>query len=144
MKWQDYLNRTREIAKKEKSILQSLEIFDDIQKRAARSSLQILIENAIGKAKRILKQYNCPIVPKRSSDAISFLYEVGFFDEGEYRDYIKIIGFRNAMIHDYMDFDETILVDIVKEVKYDKVYKFLLDDVVLSETIQKRIKSFEL
>ena len=51
MKWQEYLDKTKEIAQKEKTILQSLDIFDDIQKRAARSSLQIMIENAIGKAK---------------------------------------------------------------------------------------------
>ncbi len=144
MKWQDYLNRTKEIAEKEKDILQSLDNFDDIQKRVARSSLQIMIENAIGKAKRILKYYDCPIVPKRASDAIVFLYEVGFFDEEEYRDFIKIIGFRNAMIHDYMDFDEEILVDIVKEEKYKKVYDFLLEDVNPSETIRKRIINFEL
>jgi len=62
----------------------------------------------------------------------------------EYRDFIKIIGFRNAMIHDYMDFDEDILVDVVKEEKYKKVYDFLISDVYISDTVQKRIKSFEL
>ena len=144
MKWQEYLDKTKEIAQKEKTILQSLDIFDDIQKRAARSSLQIMIENAIGKAKKILKHYDCPIIPRRSSDAIIFLYEVGFFNEEEYKEFINIIGFRNAMIHDYMDFDEEILINIVKNEKYDVIYNFLTNDVNVNKTVKKRIKNFEM
>ena len=144
MKWQEYLDKTKEIAQKEKTILQSLDIFDDIQKRAARSSLQIMIENAIRKAKKILKHYDCPIIPRRSSDAIIFLYEVGFFNEEEYKEFINIIGFRNAMIHGYMDFDEEILINIVKNEKYDVIYNFLTNDVNVNQTVKKRIKNFEM
>jgi len=144
MKFQDYLDKIKQIAKKEESVLNSLTKFNDIQIRAAKSSLQVLIENMIGKCKRILKYYECPIVPKRSSDALFFLYEVGFFDDETYGEFIKMIGFRNAMIHDYMDFNEEILIKIVKEKKYEKLYNFLLSDVCVGDTIKKRIKSFEL
>ena len=144
MKWQEYLDKTKKIARKEKSILQSLDKFDDIQKRAARSSLQIMIENAIGKAKKILKHYDCPLIPRRSSDAITFLYEVGFFNEEEYKEFIKIIGFRNAMIHDYMDFNEEILINIIKNEKYNVIYAFLINDVNINQTLRKRIANFEL
>ncbi len=118
--------------------------FNDIEIRAARSSLQILIENFIGKAKRILKFYDCPIVPKRATDAIYFLYEVGYFSDEEYGKFIKIIGFRNAMIHDYMEFDDDILIDVVKNRKYMVVYDFLIDDVKMDDVIIKRIKNFEI
>lgn len=144
MKFQDYLNKTKQIAKKEESVLNSLSKFDDIEIRAAKSSLQVLIENMIGKCKRILKYYECPIVPKRSSDALFFLYEVGFFDDETYGEFIKMIGFRNAMIHDYMDFNDDILIKIVKDKKYEKLYNFLVSNVDISDTVQKRIKSFEL
>ncbi len=144
MKFQDYLQKSKNIAIKEINVLNSLKKFDDIEIRAAKSSLQVLIENFIGKCKRILKYHDCPIVPKRSSDALFFLYEVGVFDEEEYGEFLKMIGFRNAMIHDYMDFNEEILIHIVKEKLYLKLYDFLVTDVKLSDTMQKRIRSFEL
>ncbi len=143
MKFQDYLKKSKTIAIKEKKVLEKLEKFDDIEIRAAKSSIQVLIENFIGKCKKILKFYECPIVPKSSSDAIFILYEVGLFEEEEYRDFIRMIGFRNTMIHDYMDFNEDILMQIVKEKRYDKVYNFLVKDLKLSQTIQKRIENFE-
>ncbi len=144
MKFQDYLSKTKQIAQEEKAVLDSLTKFDAIEIRAAKSSLQVLIENLIGKCKRVLKYYECPIVPKRSSDALFFLYEVGFFDDEEYSEFLKMIGFRNAMIHDYMDFNEDILIDIIKKRKYEKLYDFLLSDLHVNDTIQKRIKSYEL
>lgn len=49
--------------------LKSGGILSKIELRAARASLQILIENCIGKACRILKYYNCPLVPQRGRDA---------------------------------------------------------------------------
>ncbi len=46
------------------------------------------------------------------------------------------------MIHDYMQFDKNILLEIVKERKYLEVYMFLIEKPNISETIQKRIASF--
>jgi len=143
MKFVDYLEKTKEIATKEVEVLKKLKNFDDIEIRAAKSSLQVLIENAIGKAKRILKHYNCPIVPKRAKDAIYFLYEVGYIDEEMMETLIGAIGFRNALIHDYMEFKEEILLDILKEKKYFKIYEFLIEDVKVSDVIRKRIENFE-
>ena len=56
MKFQDYLDKTIEIANEEKVILDELSSKDRLSKiefRAAKSSLQTLIENSIGKAKKI-------------------------------------------------------------------------------------------
>ncbi len=39
--------------------------------------MQVLIENMIGKSKKILKEFDCPIIPQRGRDAIFILYEVG-------------------------------------------------------------------
>ena len=147
MRLQEYLDKTREIAKEEKDILDTLaqkQNWNKIETRAAKSSLQTLIENAIGKAKKILKEYECPIVPTRSKDAVIFLYEVGYIDEKMYRELMSAIGFRNAMIHDYMEFDEKILQKVVKEQKYTTIYRFLIADIKVSQTIQTRIKNFTL
>lgn len=147
MKFQDYLDKTIEIANEEKMILDELSSKDKLNKiefRAAKSSLQTLIENSIGKAKKILKYYDCPIVPTRSKDAIFFLYEIGLIDDEKYQALIAAIGFRNSMIHDYMKFDENILIDIVKEKKYLQIYDFLIQKPDYSEILKKRISSFSI
>jgi len=147
MKFQDYLDKTVEIAYEEKMILDELSSKDKLNKiefRAAKSSLQTLIENSIGKAKKILKHYDCPIVPTRSKDAIFFLYEIGLIDEERYQALISAIGFRNSMIHDYMKFDKNILIDIVKEKRYLQIYDFLIQKPDYSEILKKRISSFSI
>ena len=145
MRFQDYLDKTIDIANEEKLILDELskkDTLDKIEYRAAKSALQTLIENSIGKAKKILKEYECPVVPTRGRDAIFFLYEIGLIEDELYRALNAAIGFRNSMIHDYMKFDKNILLDIVKERKYMQIYEFLIQKPNYSETIKKRIASF--
>jgi len=147
MKFQEYLQKSIDIANEEKAILDELSKKDKLNKieiRAAKSSLQVLIENSIGKAKRILKYYNCPIVPTRSKDAILFLYEIGLIDEEMYKSLIKAIGFRNSMIHDYMDFNVEILSEIVKNRYYLDLYNFLVEIPNYNEVLIKRIENFNI
>ena len=145
MRFQEYLNKTAEIAEEEKLILDELsnkEILNKIEIRAAKSSLQTLIENSIGKAKKILKYYDCPVVPVRGRDAIFFMYEIGLIDEDIYQALTGAVGFRNSLIHDYMKFDENILKEIMKNRKYMIIYEFLIQKPKYSETLKKRIRSF--
>ena len=147
MKFQDYLQSSIKIANEEKEILDLLsqkDSLDKIELRAAKSSLQTIIENAIGKAKRILKYYNCPITPTRSKDAILFMYEMGLIEEGVYKALIGAIGFRNSMIHDYMDFNEEVLKSILKEKLYVSIYNFLIEIPEYNEILLKRIESFSI
>ncbi len=88
MTFQDYLVKTVEIATEEKTILDELSSkmsLNKIEFRAAKSSLQTLIENAIGKAKKILKYYGCPVTPSRGRDAVFFMYELGLIEEEEFQ-----------------------------------------------------------
>lgn len=140
----DYLNSTRQIAKEEKEILDILssrEVLTPIELRAAKSSLQVLIENAIGKSKRILKHYDCQIIPQSGKDAISFLYDSGAIDEETYQQLSAAIGFRNSMIHDYMKFNKEVLIKIVKDKTYLNIYDFLMDDINYKNVVIKRIEN---
>jgi len=147
MKFQDYLAKTIEIADEEKSVLDELSSRDELNKiefRAAKSSLQTLIENAIGKAKKILKHYNCPITPTRSKDAILFMYEMGLIDDERFQALNSAIGFRNSMIHDYMKFDNAVLIEIVKAKRYMDIYHFLLEVPEYNDIMKKRIETFSI
>lgn len=94
MTFQDYLTKTKSIATEELEVLDLLSMgnFDKIAIRAAKSSLQVMIEN--------------------------------------------------AMIHDYMTFNNEILIDIVKNKKYINVFNFLIDECKYSDLIHKRIQNY--
>ena len=147
MDFQSYLRSSVEVAETETAILDELREKDDlspIEIRAAKRSMQTIIENCIGKAKRILKNYNCPIVPKSGRDAIFFLYETGAIDDEKYKDLTAAVGFRNAMIHDYMNFSEEVLIDLLKSGKYRNLYNFLVWKPELSEVVRHRIETYTL
>lgn len=145
MDFKDYLITTIELANEERKILDFLsaqEILSDIEIRAAKNSLQVMIENLIGKSKRILKYYDCPIIPQRSKDAINILHEVGAIEDEIYSELNSAIGFRNSMIHDYMKFNIEVLYKILKTKSYMHIYDFLVQDVDYKEVIIKRIENY--
>ena len=144
-----YLESTCQTAETEREVLDSLTgiliadgVLDKIQVRAARASLQILIENSIGKARRILKQFNCPVVPTRSRDPFIIMHEIGLISDEVYQALMRAVGFRNTMIHDYMNFDEQVLVNIVRDKRYMDIYAFLVESPEYSEVLQRRVENY--
>lgn len=145
MTFQEYLIKTTEVAQEELEILNEMsekESWSKVELRAVKNSMQVIVENAIGKAKRILKHFNCPVVPQKGSDAFEFMYEMGLIEDETYATMKSAIGLRNAMIHDYMNFNDAILKRIVTEKKYDEVISFLESDISYSTTQLKRIENF--
>jgi len=143
------LDSTCKTAETERSVLDTLcEILgsegglDKIQLRAARASLQILIENAIGKARRILKHFNCPVVPTRSRDPFVIMHEIGLISDESYQTLMQAVGFRNSMIHDYMNFDEKVLLDIVRGKRYLDLHAFLVERPEYSDLMRRRIENY--
>ena len=145
MTFQEYLDRSREISLNEKEILDEMsikEIWSKIEIRAVKNSMQVLIENSIGKAKRILKHFNCPIVPQKGSDAFEFMYEMGLIEDEMFSAMKSAIGLRNAMIHDYMNFNDAILKNVVHSKSYMDIVKFLDENPSYSSVQLKRIENF--
>ena len=145
MNFTNYLQQSQKIANEERVILDQLSqkvSLNPIEIRAAKSALQVLIENMIGKCKKILKHFNCPIIPQRGRDALFILYEVGAIEEHTYASLSSAIGFRNSMIHDYMQFKEDILIHIVQTQKYSDIYAFVVEEPIYSDVILKRIENF--
>jgi uncharacterized protein YutE (UPF0331/DUF86 family) len=144
MTFQDYLAKTRSIAIEEKEVLDILRArpVDKITIRAAKSSLQTIIENSIGKAKKILQHYNCAIIPNESRDALQILADCQAIDDETAQTLFAAVGFRNAMIHDYMTFNNDILIEILTHQKYNAIIDFLMDTCEYSDLIQRRISNY--
>ncbi len=145
MTFQEYLDKTKQLAKEEKEILDEMSqkgVWSKVEIRAVKNSMQVIVENAIGKAKRILKHYNCPVIAQKGSDAFSFMYEIGLIDDDTYSTMRSAIGLRNAMIYDYMNFNDDILMQVMKTKKYENVTSFLMSDIKYSAVQLMRIENF--
>jgi uncharacterized protein YutE (UPF0331/DUF86 family) len=88
--------------------------------RSAERSLQLLTEACIGIAKQSLKGVGKE-VPADARKAFSKLRMLGMDSTGA--DWNKIIGMRNALVHDYLNLDPDRVLEVIK----NKHYQVLLD-----------------
>lgn len=88
-------------------------------------ALQILIENAIGKAKQLLKAQNEP-VPVSAYDAFAALARLEVIPQDQLPAWNAIIGLRNRIVHDYMNIDMQRVQELVGRGQYELVTVFLL------------------
>jgi uncharacterized protein YutE (UPF0331/DUF86 family) len=80
-------------------------------------ALQILIENAIGKAKQWLKTKREP-VPVSAYDAFATLARVGYIASDDLPGWNALVGIRNRIVHDYMNIDLGRIHALVLEERY--------------------------
>ena len=94
-------------------------------------ALQLLIENAIGKAKNLLKAANEP-VPVSAHDAFVQLARHGLIEAAQ--PWNSIVGIRNRIVHDYMNIDLAVIRSLVLEDRYRFVVDFLRHPINLSDS----------
>lgn len=92
--------------------------------RAAERGLQVLIEACIG----IAKHWNYALFKTAPADAYSAFarlsqHGVAGIDDVEWR---KIIGMRNALVHDYLNIEPDIIKTVIKKTVYDGLLDFAL------------------
>ena len=88
-------------------------------------ALQVLTENAIGKAKHTIKAFEAP-VPVSAYDAFSSLRQLGKLGGGTIEKWNAIIGLRNRIVHDYMNIDMALVLSLVRDQRYRVVTEFLM------------------
>jgi uncharacterized protein YutE (UPF0331/DUF86 family) len=88
-------------------------------------ALQVLIENAIGKAKQLLKSRG-ETVPVSAYDAFAALARQGDVEQEQLIAWNAVVGLRNRIVHDYMNIDMTKVLDMVSQGRYEFVAEFLL------------------
>ena len=90
-------------------------------------ALQILIENAIGKAKQLLKASGQPI-PLSGYDAFKALACQGLATQDDLTKWNAIIGLRNRIVHDYMNIDMDQVIALVADDQDLFVVEFLVKE----------------
>ena len=88
-------------------------------------ALQIIIENAIGKAKHWLKAKNHP-VPVSAYDTFQALADINAISQHTLNDWNAVVGLRNRIVHDYMNIDMDQVIGMIKDERERFVVEFLL------------------
>lgn len=91
-------------------------------------AIQVLVENAIGKAKQLLKAAGKQ-VPLSAYDSFLGLAELGIVKSSDLTAWNAIIGLRNRIVHDYMNIDMSRVLELVRNEQYRFVTGFLLEPI---------------
>jgi uncharacterized protein YutE (UPF0331/DUF86 family) len=110
-----------------KSILQQGRALSPLEQAGVLHALQILIENAIGKAKQLLKASEQP-VPVSAYDAFKALAHRDLLTQAELPAWNAIIGLRNRIVHDYMNIDMDQVMSLIAGNKDQFVVQFLVTE----------------
>lgn len=87
-------------------------------------ALQVLIENAIGKAKHSLKAIGAE-VPVSAYDAFSAMAHRHLISQHDLPQWNAIVGLRNRIVHDYMNVDMAQIAAIIQGDRHVFVIDFL-------------------
>ena len=91
--------------------------WSEIDTLAIERCLQILIESVIGLSRYVLNTV-FSINVSRSREAVDELKRLGELTGDEHNKLTKIIGFRNILVHDYLNVDDTITRAIITKQDY--------------------------
>ena len=93
--------------------------------RAAERLLQLMTEVSIGLAKHWLKKHKSS-TSSNAYQTFSELAQLGALTDTELLSWRKIIGLRNALVHDYLNIDQDIVKTIIKKQHYVTMHEFSL------------------
>jgi uncharacterized protein YutE (UPF0331/DUF86 family) len=108
-----------------RTILLAGETLSRLEQNGVLHAIQVLVENAIGKAKQLLKEAGKQ-VPLSAYDSFLGLVELGNVKTGDLTAWNAAIGLRNRIVHDYMNIDLPRVLELVKNEQYRFVTDFLL------------------
>ncbi len=127
-----YQIETAQVAREQGSLLDEAcqklsngEALSRLEQNGVLHALQVLIENAIGKAKQILKARGEP-VPVSAYDALASLARMEVISPADLPAWNAAIGLRNRIVHEYMNIDIERVLELVQVDQHRFVTEFLL------------------
>ena len=106
-------------------------ILSRLEQNGVLHSIQMLVENSIGKAKQLLKA-SAKQVPLSAYDSFIALEGGGMVTSSDLSLWNAAIGLRNRIVHDYMNIDMHRVLELIKNGQYRFITEFLLSPIKLS------------
>lgn len=135
-----YLQETQRLATELSALLddvqrrlQNKQALSKLEEAGALHALQVLTENAIGKAKMILKSAG-EMVPVSAYDAFAKLHALGHIDDQQLRNWTAAIGLRNRIVHEYLNIEMPVVYQVILEKLYLLQVQFLLADFPIAKS----------
>jgi len=94
-----------------------------IERKGAERLLQTLVEACIGLSKHWLKQQE-KVLPADAYLVFEKLMDLQLIAVDDAQEWQRIIGLRNAIVHDYLNLDEKVIKEIVVNKMYLKLQVF--------------------
>jgi uncharacterized protein YutE (UPF0331/DUF86 family) len=110
-----------------RSLIKQGKTLSPLEQAGVLRALQVLIENAIGKAKHLLKAKGLP-VPVSGYDAFANLVSQQQIDAADLPQWNAAVGLRNRIVHDYMNIDMEQVLALVVNKQDAFVREFLLKE----------------
>lgn len=130
-----YQQETASIARAQQSVLDEVcqrllagETLSLLEQNGVLHALQVLVENCIGKTKRLLKARGEP-VPTSAYDSFTALAHLGLLAQADLAAWHASVGLRNRIVHDYMNLDMNIVLTLVTHQRYAMLCDFLLQPI---------------
>lgn len=108
-----------------RAILLSTRGLSALERNGVLHALQMLIENAIGKAKQWLKAQG-HAVPVSAYDAFAALVQIKLLDAADLPYWNALIGIRNRIVHDYMSIRQERINQLILDEEYRFITRFLM------------------
>lgn len=131
MRLELYQAESERIAKEQMALLDeakqrivSGEPLSRLEQSGVLHALQVLIENAIGKSKHLLKSIG-ESVPVSAYDAFASLERRGSITPQELTQWNASIGLRNRIVHDYMNIDIGFIYQLITNNHHQFIGEFL-------------------
>ncbi len=96
-----------------------------LERKGAERLIQTLVEACIGIAKHWLKQQG-KVLPSDAYSVFETLTELQLIPNSETEQWQKVIGMRNAIVHDYLNLDERVIKAIITQKMYLQLQTFAL------------------
>jgi uncharacterized protein YutE (UPF0331/DUF86 family) len=132
MRLELYQQETAHIAREQAAMLEDARqrlvsggALSRLEQNGVLHALQVLIENAIGKAKHLIKAAEEP-VPVSAYDSFAVLARLLGWVPGNLSRWNSLVGLRNRIVHDYMNLDMQKVQQLVQDGGYEFVVEFLL------------------
>lgn len=100
------------------------DVFKNRDYYAIERLLQVLVEACIGISKHWLKALK-KSVPNDAYKTFELLVQFNLLPESDLITWRKIIGLRNALVHDYLNLDKRIVLSVLREKHYWQLNDFI-------------------